>query len=427
MLPVSRSGPLTAALLAIAMGCGGRVAGDGDAAPSGFPEAELAPEKTPKSGKLETPGKVSTAGRIDTSFAGTGSASISNMGALPVCLVVGARGQIWAAGRKADVDSSAPRELVQLDPRGSLDERVAAVPFETRKGFLAKLVGLESCSRTDDGALVVVHRGGQLGSVDLPVGPGLAYVSRLVATSPAITFETVSLPFPALLVETDPQGTYTVAADKTDGISELTIARVTRGGLVLEPVSTPALRHFRVRRLLRDGDTTLVAGIVDGTNAYPNVMVGRLAAGAIAWTYPGLADMETSLASRDRFGLALDDEGQPYVAVGPDLTVARFTAKSSPLVLDPDFGVGGTVRHGGQGFAWDAVGVAGQRVVVATSSGLVRVTSEGSLDTTYGDFGRAKIPSLTDRPLRVTSTTDGAVLVAGVSRTNTLEITRFTP
>lgn len=401
---------------------------DGDASPSGFPEGtDLAPDKAPKAGKLETPSKPSTAGHIDTSFAGTGSASIPKVGAIPVCLAVGARGEVWAAGRRADVDSSTPREIFQLDPRGSLDERLPLVPFESRRGFLARLVGLESCARTDDGALVVVHRGGQLGSVEVPVGPGLAYVSRLVATSPAITFETVPIPFAALVVATEPEGTYVLAADKTDGISELAIARVTRGGLVLGSVSTPAVRHFRVRRLLRDGDSTLVAGMIDGWSATPSVMIGRLSDGAIQWTYPGIADMETSLGPRDRFGLALDDEGQPYLAVGPELTVARFEKRSAPLALDTSYGIGGTVRHGGQGFAWDAVGVAGQRLVVATSSGLVRVTSEGTLDLAYGDAGRAKIPGLTDRPLRITSTTDGAVLVAGVSATDTLEITRYTP
>lgn len=416
------------ALAAAITACGGRVTGDEHVVTEPFPPvSRFGPEKGTTSAPLPTPTKTPTSGRIDTSFGVAGSMTVPDTGAVPVCLVVSTRGEIWAASRHADVDNDVPRSLVQIDARGSLDDRVAVIPADPRPGFLAKLVGLEGCAQTDEGDLVVVHRGGQLGAEEIPVGPGLAYASRLVATSPEVTFETVALPFPALAVETEQDGTYVVAADKADGISELSIARVRRDGLVLAPVATPAVRHFHVRRLLRDGRSVLVAGMVDGANAYPNAMVGRLTDNVVEWTYPGLADMGTSLASKDRFGLAMDDMGHAYVVVGPGLSVARFTEHSAPLALDPTFAGDGTTQVSRDGIAWDALGVAGARLVVATSTGLVRVTSEGALDTTYGEGGRARIRSSADKPLRVTRAADGGVLVAGVSTAGALEITRYTP
>lgn len=422
----SRSVLALVALVASTLACGGRVTGDAE--PSDDPPlTPFGPEKTPTSVELPSEAKPSTAGHVDTSFAGTGTATLDDVSGTPVCLTVATDGRIWVAARDPEADPDAPRALLQLDARGSLDAKVARQPPELHSGVLGRLVGLEACSRTADGELVVVHRGGQLGGATLPVGPGIAYVSKLVATSPEVRFDTVLLPFTALVVETEPDGTYVVAADNTSGVSDLLVARVRQDGVVLGPVVTPAVRHFHVRRLLRDNDTVLVAGMVDGANAYPNVMVGRLDGNTLAWTYPGLADMATSLGPRDRFGLALDDDGHAFVAVGPGLTVARFAEHSAPLALDATFGSGGRTLLAATGIAWDAVAVAGERLVVATSNGLVRMTADGERDLGWGSAGTARITSLADRPIRVARTPDGAVLVGGESAAGVLEITRYTP
>ena len=407
---------------AIVIACGGRLDG-GEEAPSALPPSTpFGPEKLPQSAPL--PSKPSTSGRVDWSFGGTGSTALPSAGALPVCLLTSATGEIWVAARPMTGDADAARTLVQLDPRGSLDERVSELPDGAPKGTLARLVGLEACARTPAGTLVIAHRGGQLGSQELPVSPGVAYVSLLLATSPVVAFETVIVPFPALALEVAWDGSYVVAADQPG--AEMTLARVRRDGTRLPPVEAPPLPGFRVRRLVRDGRSVVVAGMVDGSAAYPSAALGRLESGRVTWTTSRqLADLETSLAPRDRFGLSVDDVGHAYVAIGPGVTVGRFAAGAT--AVDEGFGDRGKVQLTRDGVTWDAVAVAGSRLVVATSAGLVRMTEDGELDPGYGEGGRAPIHYATSQPLRISGTPDGAVLLAGLGPAGAVEVTRFTP
>ena len=340
-----------------------------------------------------------------------------------MCLLTGVNGDIWVAARPMNGAADAVRTLVQLDPHGSLDPRVSEIPGGSPKGTLARLVGLEACARTPEGTLVIAHRGGQLGSQELPVEPGVAYVSRLLATSPVVAFETVTIPFPAQALEVAWDGTYVVAADQDVG--GVQIARVRRDGVRLS-VSTPPMAGFRVRKLVRDGRSIVVAGMLDGGAAVPSAALGRLEDGRVTWTTArALADLETSLAPRDRFGLSVDDVGHAYVAIGPGVTVGRFAAGEA--AVDEAFGDRGKVQLTQDGVTWDAVAVAGSRLVVATSAGLVRMTEEGELDSGYGEGGRAPIHYATSQPLRISGTPDGAVLLAGLGPAGVVEVTRFTP
>lgn len=403
--------------------CGGRIE---ESAPTGAalpPSVPFGPEKGLQDAPLPT--KPSTSGRVDWSFGGTGSTALPAAGALPVCLLTGANGDIWVAARPMTGTADAPRTLAQLDPHGSLDERVSEIPGGSPRGTLARLVGLEVCARTPEGTLVVAHRGGQLGNQVLPVEAGVAYVSRLLATSPVVAFETVTIPFPALALEVAWDGTYVVAADRQDGAADVALARVRRDGSRI-PVDAPPMAGFRVRKLVRDGRSVVVAGMVDGSAAYPSAVLGRLVDGRVTWaTARALADLETSLAPRDRFGLSVDDVGHAYVAIGPGVTVGRFAAGASGI--DEEFGNRGKVQLTQEGVTWDAVAVAGSRLVVATSAGLVRMTEEGELDPGYGEGGRAPIHYATSQPLRISGTPDGAVLLAGLGPAGAVEVTRFTP
>jgi hypothetical protein len=417
------------AAFSLVVSCGGRFEPSGASAASGAddrasglpPSSKLSGEK----GAAPLPPKPSTAGRVDYLFGGTGSSVLPGVGQLPVCLLTGPTGEIWIAARGMDDGTEAPRVLAQLDARGSLDQRASSIPG-TPNGILAALVGLEACARTTDGDLVVVHRGGRLGAEELPVGPGLAYASRLVATSPDVVFETVAVPFAASVVATESDGTYVLAADRVATISDVEVARVRRDGTPLGRVEAAPMPGFRVRRLVRDGDGTLIAGMAFGKSASPAAVVGRLRGGVLAWAAARVAaDIATSVAPRDRFGLSVDDQGHAYVAVGPGLTVGRFVTGGA--AIDPSFGQGGQMQIARDGIVWDAVAAAGGRLVVATSSGLVRVEDTGELDPTYGEGGRAPIHLATSQPLRVAATPDGAVLLAGLGASGAIEVFRFTP
>jgi hypothetical protein len=409
--------------------CGGRFDASGASAASGAgdrasglpPSSKLSGEKS----AAPLPPKASTAGRVDYLFGGTGSSVLPGVGQLPVCLLTGPTGEIWIAARAMDEATEAPRVLAQLDARGSLDQRASSIPG-TPNGILAALVGLEACARTTDGDLVVVHRGGRLGAEEVPVGPGLAYASRLVATSPDVVFETVPVPFAASVVDTETDGTYVLAADRVAAPFDVDIARVRRDGTWLGSVKAPPMPGFRVRRLVRDGDVMLLAGTASGKSTSPSAVVGRLRGGTLAWAATRVAsDLSTSAAPRDRFGLSVDDQGHAYVAVGPGLTVGRFV--DGGAAIDRSFGKGGQVQIARDGIVWDAVAAAGGRLVVATSSGLVRVDDTGDLDATYGEGGSAPIHLATSQPLRVAATPDGAVLLAGLGAAGAIEVTRFTP
>jgi uncharacterized delta-60 repeat protein len=141
----------------------------------------------------------------------------------------------------------------------------------------------------------------------------------------------------------------------------------------------------------------------------------------------------TSIGSgaSDAFGVALQGDGKIVVAgraIGSsqsmDIAVARYTAGGS---LDTTFGSGGTVLTDFAGYGDQALGVALQgdgKIVAAgeTNPGssyddfaLVRYTTTGSLDTTFGSGGKVTtdFAGYYDRAYSVAIQSDGEIVAAG--------------
>jgi uncharacterized delta-60 repeat protein len=96
------------------------------------------------------------------------------------------------------------------------------------------------------------------------------------------------------------------------------------------------------------------------------------------------------------------------------LTVARFTPDGQ---LDASFGTGGTVDTGWFADATQVVVAPDGHIFVAGDDGIVSVTPNGDVDTSYGVTGFAQYPGPTFFAHGLAITDDGKAIATGTIHT----------